>query len=73
MGKFIDLTGHRFWRLTVVSRDENASGGRVRWNCMCDCGGTTTATALNIKNGNTKSCWVYKKRKWSHIRRVKSH
>ena len=55
MGKFIDLTGKRFGRLTAVSiapKLQNSS----RWNCICDCGGTSTPTTANLRNGHTTSC-----------------
>lgn len=56
MGKFKDLTGLQFGRLTVVARAENASNGRVQWTCMCDCGNTTVCRAFNLQNGHTRSC-----------------
>jgi hypothetical protein len=61
MGKFIDLTGKTFGRLTVIDRSANNKNGHTRWNCMCDCGNATIADAANIKNGNTKSCGCAKK------------
>ena len=62
MGKFIDLTGQRFGRLTVLSRTEDyiSPKGRhiIRWLCKCDCGAITSVTGQNLtkKNGSTKSC-----------------
>jgi len=56
MGKFIDLTGQRFGRLTVISRAENAKRGSARWHCKCDCGKVTIVVAGSLKSGNTKSC-----------------
>ena len=42
MGKFIDLTGQRFGRLTVLQRDADRvypNGSiAVKWLCQCDCG-----------------------------------
>jgi len=55
-GKIIDLTGQRFGRLVVVSRAENSKAGHPRWNCVCDCGGTTIADGQNLRNGHTRSC-----------------
>jgi len=61
MGKFIDLTGQRFGRLVIVSRAKNSKSGRIRWNCVCDCGGTTIASGINLQSGNTKSCGCLRK------------
>lgn len=36
--EFIDLTGRRFGRLTVVERVENDKTRHIRWKCNCDCG-----------------------------------
>lgn len=54
--KFIDLTGKKFGRLTVIERVENAKYGQIRWLCKCDCGGTTISRSYNLKSGRAKSC-----------------
>lgn len=56
MGKFIDLTGQRFGRLTVVGRAENSKDQRAMWNCICDCGKTTLALGTSLRKGDKKSC-----------------
>ena len=62
MGKFIDLTGQRFGRLTVLSRAEDYVSPKgkhvIRWLCRCDCGAITSVAGQNLtkKNGSTKSC-----------------
>lgn len=53
--KFVDLTGQRFGRLTVIKRVEN-NGKKVMWLCRCDCGNETTVFSGYLRNGNTKSC-----------------
>ena len=60
-GKLIDLTGQRFGRLTVVSRAENTASGKVRWNCLCDCGAKTTNHSHLLKSGQSKSCGCLQK------------
>lgn len=55
MGKFIDLTGQVFGRLTVISRAEN-KGGRIYWNCKCECGNEKRISRNDLKRGSTKSC-----------------
>lgn len=59
MGKFIDLTGQRFGRLTVIDRAPDVKKGVPRWNCICDCGGKCIVTTGNLRNGHTKSCGCY--------------
>lgn len=57
MGRFIDLTGLKFSRLTVIGRVENNNRqNKPRWLCECDCGGQTQVDGSLLKNGNTKSC-----------------
>lgn len=60
MGRLIDLTGKRFDKLVVISRDENAyrSDGRTipTWLCLCDCGNQITVLGYSLRNGNTTSC-----------------
>ena len=38
MGKFIDLTGKRYGRLTVIEKTDQRANGSVVWRCQCDCG-----------------------------------
>lgn len=59
---FIDLLGQRFGRLTVESRAASVRterGTKVRWNCVCDCGGRAITTTGSLRSGNTKSCGCY--------------
>ena len=61
MGKFIDLTGQRFGRLTVIERAENSKHKKARWKCLCDCGGVIVVEALLLKQEKTKSCGCYRR------------
>lgn len=71
MGNFIDLTGKKFGRLTVVERTENyisPSGKKsAQWICMCDCGNPNQiiVTTSNLKRGNTTSCGCIQKERAS--------
>ncbi len=51
MGKFQDLTGKKFHRLTPVKYL-----GNCKWLCQCDCGNTINVFTQNLKRNNTKSC-----------------
>jgi len=55
MGTFIDLTGNKYGRLTVLRRLPN-KGNKTMWECRCDCGNVTAVPAGALNSGNTKSC-----------------
>lgn len=61
MKNFIDLTGQKFGRLTVIKRVENDKYGTARWECKCVCGGKTITSTGHLKSGHTKSCGCYSK------------
>lgn len=53
--RFIDLTGQKFGRLTVLRRAPNRA--RItRWVCECECGATTNSAASSLRNGDATSC-----------------
>lgn len=56
MGKFIDLTGKKFGRLTVTSRAPRNKFGQTQWACRCLCGKSTVVPANSLKRKHTKSC-----------------
>lgn len=60
MSKFIDLTGQRFGRLTVLNRTEN-NGKNVQWNCVCDCGNHIVVPTIRLRQGKTRSCGCLQK------------
>lgn len=56
-----DLTGKRFNFLTVIKlSDKKTSNGGVLWDCLCDCGKTTTVVGSSLLNEDTKSCGCYR-------------
>ena len=71
MGKFIDLTGQKFGRLTVICLNEEESNKlrpngkhmtrRRYWNCQCECGNMIPVAERNLKRGVTISCGCYHK------------
>lgn len=56
MGQFIDRTGQRFGKLTVISYSGNS-----KWLCRCDCGKELTVQANNLHSGHTISCGCARK------------
>jgi len=61
MSKFIDLTGQRFGRLTVLKRQANNKHNSEMWLCQCDCGNKKVIIGFDLKRGHTKSCGCLKK------------
>lgn len=65
MGKFIDMTGQRFGRLTVIKRAKNhiqPNGVNVvMWECKCDCGNEIIVSGMSLRRGDTKSCGCFHK------------
>ena len=57
MGKFVDLTGQTFNRLTVIEKtDKRDSSGSVIWLCRCVCGNMVEQRGRSLTSGHTKSC-----------------
>ena len=54
--EYNDLTGQKFGKLTVIRTvGRNKSGTRL-WECQCECGHTTSATAPLLHSGHKVSC-----------------
>ena len=53
------LDGQVFGRLTVVRR-AGSSGGRVVWECLCECGVAVEVVSHALASGHTKSCGCWK-------------
>lgn len=58
MGRYIDLIGNVFGRLTVVQRVDNGRRRQLRWLCRCNCKNKTEKIVVgsHLKSGHTKSC-----------------
>lgn len=69
MGKFKDVTGQKFGRLTVIRQgDYKYCSGKpvVCWECQCDCGNTSLVAGNALRTGQIKSCGcLLEERKWS--------
>ena len=53
---FIDLTGKKFGRLTVIKRVGSNKKRQALWLCKCKCGKLTKTSTYSLKSGKTKSC-----------------
>lgn len=56
MSNYIDLTGQKFGRLTVIRKAENPSEAHIKWLCECECGNFITTRGTSLRSGITKSC-----------------
>jgi hypothetical protein len=59
MPKLLDITGHRFGRLTVLEiahKEKRPAGSRVFWRCLCDCGKESAVAGDKLKSGHSTSC-----------------
>ncbi len=69
MPKFIDLTGKKFNRWTVLKRVyPNSKNREAMWLCKCDCGNERIIQGSQIRNGSSKSCGCL----WKEVMREKS-
>lgn len=66
MGKFIDITGKTFARLSVIAKN-GLLGGKPAWLCKCICGKTVTVRGSDIRHGKQKSCGCL------HIDKITKH
>jgi hypothetical protein len=58
MGVFIDLSGKKFGRLTLI--EANRLEKILRYNCLCDCGKTCVVRRCALVSGHTQSCGCYR-------------
>ena len=61
MTKFIDETGNRYGKLTVIKRNGSSKDHKAMWLCKCDCGNYTTTTGKSLRNGSCTSCGCHRK------------
>lgn len=55
MPAFIDITGKRFGRLTVLHR-AGWKGKAIMWACRCDCGKLHDVNGQALRDGHSQSC-----------------
>ena len=59
--KLKDLTGRKFWNLTVTALHHKDARGRSFWLCRCLCGtDAVVVSAGHLLSGHTKSCGCLK-------------
>lgn len=63
MGKFIDLTGQKFNKLTVIEKFNEKSFNSITWSCICDCGKKRNVRSADLRRSKVISCGDPKCRK----------
>lgn len=58
--RLIDILGNRFGRLVVVGRTSRDTYGRLRWDCVCDCGNKCAVDGPQLRLGYVKSCGCWR-------------
>lgn len=61
-GKYIDITGKKFGRLTALERaGADPQNGDALWLCKCDCGNVVIVDGSRLRRGVTKSCGCFRR------------
>lgn len=53
---FINETGNKYGKLTVLYKVPNTKTGGTKWHCKCECGNEIDVLGNSLRTGNTKSC-----------------
>lgn len=61
IGKFKDLTGQRFGKLTVLKKIDKGKSNKVWWLCQCDCGNTHEVITYHLTHNLCQSCGCLRK------------
>lgn len=73
MSKFIDLTGEKFGKLTVVERKGTDKHGGALWLCKCECGNEKLTTSNHLRMGKCSSCGCLQTAHMKELGKAKKH
>ncbi len=51
-----NLSGKKFFKLTVIEFDKKNNARKYYWKCQCDCGNLVSQRSDALKSGRKKSC-----------------
>lgn len=71
MGKYNDITGQKFGKLTAVSVAYKDKNNLEYWNCKCDCGNETIVRKNHLVGGKIVSCKCFQKER--QLQGITSH
>lgn len=69
----MDLTGHRFGKLTAVEFTGKRDGTNRLWRCRCDCGAVAVVRAGALRSGHNKTCGGCEVRGQTHGHTSRGH
>src|SRR5687767_9949817 len=58
MPAFVNLTGHKYGRWTVLKESGRLHGGAT-WLCRCECGKEKVLKGNHLRTGSTRSCGCF--------------
>ena len=61
MGSFLDRTGLKYGRLTVIKHSGKDKRNKHLWLCKCECGNEKIVVSDNLSSGKSNSCGCLKK------------
>lgn len=67
MGHRLDISNTKFGYLTAINVNSVSKSRAILWNCVCSCGNECVVSTNNLRNGHTKSCGCYMKKRTSEI------
>lgn len=56
----MDLTGKRFWNLTVLGKSDLSTESKTIWTCECDCGKKVSVEQSYLTSGRKRNCGFHK-------------
>ena len=65
------LIGNRFGRLLALKVAEKRDGGKLMWECVCDCGNKVTVRGTHLTQKKVESCGCLRAERFLY--RVKTH
>lgn len=68
MPRAIDITGHKYGRLTAISLVPN--GRRREWIFACSCGNTVSVPQVMVRSGKTSSCGCLRRETTSALKSI---
>lgn len=69
MGRFIDMAGKKFTKITVLYQSGKSASGSIVWHCICECGNECDINGSSLRSGHTKSCGCLHEEMFSIINR----
>lgn len=64
MGKFVDITGQKFGKLTALNRVGDTGHNKgAKWSFKCECGSIKEIAGISVRSGLTTSCGCFRRDK----------